>query len=207
MHSTPVKLGIFYAILHNWSNTKFERPTLWGMVSYCFDEEAVAMPGEPNLGKHPADPRRDYKPMTWERFLLLRAWAKWIAWHEHCTVTLVGSVLEKQIPRDIDIALIWPVAEFEAMFGPLPTNEEEHKALWKSRAFEDKWIGIMSPAQNLVKFDTRIDVRLCPDTWWPEKDRLILATPGEVEPPNRFGDVEFAVNRVVRKGDPEWTEE
>lgn len=162
---------------------------------------------EPVLGKHPDDARRDYKPMTWERFLLLRAWAKWIAWKEQCTVALVGSVLDKPVPRDVDIAIIWPAAEFEKRFGPLPTDEESHKALWKHRPFERKWIGIYNPAQWMVNYDTRIDVRLCPDTWWPEKDRLVLATPSDTEPPNRWGDVEFYVSQVLYKGEPGWEEE
>lgn len=153
---------------------------------------------EPILSKHIADPKRDYKPMTWERFLQLRAWAKWVAWREKCTVCLVGSVLEKAVPRDIDIALIWPLAEFEAMFGPLPTDPRDRTGRPKSHAFEDKRIALYVNAQELVLHDTRIDVRLCPDVWWPEKDRLVLATPCELEPPNRWGDVEFIVREVIR---------
>lgn len=159
---------------------------------------------DPVLTKHPADPRCDYKPMTWERFLLLRAWAKWIAWSERCTVALVGSTLEKTVPRDIDIALIWPVTEFKARFSSLLTDEEGHNRLWKSRAYEDQRIALYISAQKAVNYATRIDVRLCPDCWWPEKDRLILATPTDTEPPNVWDGLEFVVHKILRKGDPGW---
>lgn len=162
------------------------------------------MLNEPVLSKHPDDPERDYKPMTWERFLLLRAWAKWIAWREKCAVALVGSVLYKPIPRDIDVALIWPEEEFVAKFGPRSTSGRN---LLHNRDLEDKRHSLYVSAQELVKFDTRIDIRLCPDCWWPEKDRLILATPSDTEPPNSYNGVEFVVRKVLRKGDPGWDEE
>lgn len=159
---------------------------------------------EPVLGKHPDDSRRDYKPMTWERFLLLRAWAKYAAWHQGCTVAMVGSVLEKDLPRDIDIACIWPTAEFEKMFGPIPTDQESHDRLWQGRPYDDKRVSLWISANRAVGFVTRIDVRVCPDCWWPDKDRLVLATPSENAPPDRWGDVEFGIYRVVRAGDPDW---
>ena len=141
--------------------------------------------------------------MTWERFLLLRAWAKYIAWHEGCTVALVGSALSKTMPRDIDVALIWPLAEFEAMFGPLPTDQDGHKHLWDSWDFQKKRLSLYISAQQIVRHETRIDVRLCPDCWWPEKDRLVLATPCETEPPNSWEGVEFIIRKVVRAGEEE----
>jgi hypothetical protein len=146
---------------------------------------------EPVLTKLPPNPKRDHKLMTWERFLRLRAWAQWIAWRQRCTVALVGSVLEKTVPRDIDVALIWPAAEFEAMFGST-------KYVAHNQAYRDKYASLYISAQDLVEFDTRIDVRLCPECWWPEKDRLVLATPSETEPPNSWEGVEFVVSEIVR---------
>jgi hypothetical protein len=158
------------------------------------------MPGEPILSKHDPDPKRDHKPMTWERLLLLRAWAQYVAWHEGCTVALVGSVLGKTVPRDVDVALIWPAAKFRRMFGTTVYSRGK-KQLWRNQAYEDKRAALWISGQELVKHDTRIDVRLCPDTWWPEKDRLILATPSEVEPPNSWNGVEFVIYKVLRAGD------
>lgn len=156
------------------------------------------MAGEPVLTKAHSDPERDYKLMTWERLLLLRAWAKYVAYHWGCTVALVGSVLAQDQPRDIDVALIWPAAEYEARFGPLYIDEKGATHSPASFEFKAAHIALWSSGQELVSFDTRIDVRLCPDSWWPEKDRLILATPAEVEPPNRWGDVEFVIRKVVQ---------
>lgn len=164
------------------------------------------MSHEPVLTKHPPDPKRDYKPMTWDRFLLLRAWANYVAWHERCTVALVGSVLEKSVPRDIDIALIWPTEEFAAIFKDVGYDQWGGSGLWENRSYQDKRTSLWISANQAVHFETRIDVRLCPDCWWPDKDRLILAVPTDMEPPNHWGDVEFTINKVVRKGDPEWEE-
>lgn len=159
------------------------------------------MPGEPILTKAHADPSRDYKPMTWERFLLLRAWARYVAWREGCTVAMVGSVLEKEIPRDIDVALIWPADKFREMFGTTNHDEMGRVPPEKRRAFQGKWSALLFSGQKLIEFDTRIDVKLCPDTWWPEKNRLILAEPGGEEPPNSWNGVEFTVPEVVWAGD------
>jgi hypothetical protein len=161
------------------------------------------MSDEPTLSKHLDDPNCDHKPMTWDRFLLLRAWARYVAWHENCTVALVGSVLEKDVPRDIDVALIWPAEKFREMFGTTSWYEYGGPYLWRSQAYKDKKASLWISGQELVKFDTRIDVRLCPDTWWPEKDRLILATPSEVEPPSSWNGVEFIVHKIVCDGEEE----
>lgn len=159
------------------------------------------MPGEPVLSKAHADPERDHKLMTWERFLLLRAWARYIAWRERCTVALVGSALEKPIPRDIDIALIWPAETFREMFGTTIHDELGHVSPEKRRAFQEKWSMLLFSGQKLIDFDTRVDVKLCPDTWWPEKDRLILAVPGDAEPPSSWNGVEFVIPEVGRPRD------
>lgn len=151
---------------------------------------------QPVLGKLPVDERRDFKLMTWERFLLLRAWAQWIAWRERCTVALVGSVLQKTMPRDIDVALIWPVAEFEARFGPVPTDKEGYQRLKTSPVYRYTGHALYVSAQEMVEYDTRIDVRLCPDVWWPKKDRVILATPSGAKPPSSWNGRKFRVHKI-----------
>ncbi len=158
---------------------------------------------EPRLTKHPDDTDRDHKPMTWERLLLLRAWARWIAWREQCTVALVGSVLEKTAPRDVDVALIWPTEVFQARFGPLPSSQEDFSRFYRHWPYRMAQHALYISGQELVGWETRIDVRLCPDCWWPEKDRLILATPTDVEPPKSWNGVEFIVRTVVRSGEEE----
>jgi hypothetical protein len=44
--------------------------------------------------------------MTWIRFLEIRTWAQALADELNAPVYLVGSVLDKDIPRDIDKMLL-----------------------------------------------------------------------------------------------------
>jgi predicted nucleotidyltransferase len=61
--------------------------------------------------------------MTWIRFLKIRTWAQTLADELKAPVYLVGSVLDKDIPRDIDISVIFPVKIYEERFGVLPKDK------------------------------------------------------------------------------------
>jgi hypothetical protein len=138
------------------------------------------MAGEPVLGKHPPE-KRDYRPLTWARIRRLRAWAQKVAQEEKASVYLVGSALTKSRPRDVDVAVVWPVAEFESRFGKLPAEggTPEMNA-YIHRMFNEMAMHAHY-AQEAVNWKVRVDVRFCPDSWWPEKDRLLLAAPGDLE--------------------------
>lgn len=129
---------------------------------------------EPILGKHHPQPRREHKVMTWPRLLALRAWAKEVATAEHANVYLVGSVLTKVRPRDIDIAVILPDDAFQERFGPVPSDPEKMKAYMHHIA-EATGERCMD-AQIVARWRTRIDVKFCPASWWSDKDRLLLAS-------------------------------
>lgn len=145
------------------------------------------MSGEPLLGKSHPEPHRDYKVLTWTRFLRLRRWAQRVADHEQAPVYLVGSALTKRRPRDLDVSIILPYERFVAKFGPIPPpgpeNYEDprgmaaymqklHLYLFNGQPYW-KW---MIQMHLYLKF-TRVDLKICPDTWWPEKDKLLLAAP------------------------------
>lgn len=139
------------------------------------------MSGEPILGKAPAEPHRDYKLLTWKRFLKLRAWAQRVADHEQAPVYLVGSALTKSHPRDLDVSIIVPHDRFVARFGPLPEPLSEamrqllhdtHVYLYVTQPYWG-WQIEMGCYMGFM----RIDLKICPDSWWPEKDKLLLAAP------------------------------
>lgn len=146
------------------------------------------MPGEPVLGKADPEPHRDYKLLTWKRFLRLRAWAQRMADNEHAPVYLVGSALTKSHPRDLDVSIILPHDRFVAQFGPIPTDtafenysDPKGMAAYMSRLHhylfvEQRYWAWMIDMGLYIGF-TRIDLRICPDSWWPEKDKLLLASP------------------------------
>ena len=133
---------------------------------------------EPELGKRPAD-KRDYRPFTWELFLALRAWAQGVAAQEQAHVYLVGSALYKSPPRDVDISVVLPRAEFERRFGPIPDpatrTPEDMGALFNKTLLAK--VKHYVDAQETVNFQVHVDLKFAPDDWWTDKDRLLLAAP------------------------------
>ncbi len=127
---------------------------------------------EPILTKR--EPRGDdYQPMTWEIFLKLRDYAKHIADKTGYKVYLVGSVLEKEIPRDIDISVIIPFKEYERLYGKWPDGTKERNE-YMAQTWENNveyYFGILEAVDNKVY----VDLKFCPDTWWHEKPKLLLA--------------------------------
>ncbi len=129
---------------------------------------------EPILGK--ADPHGfDYTPITWSNFVELRNAAKIAANKIGYPIYLVGSALSKGTPRDIDISVIIPLEDYEKMFGEIPTNQQDIYALMAdvySKTF-DKLVDL-----HTCLIETHhLDIKICPDTWWPLKDKMLLAEP------------------------------
>jgi len=126
---------------------------------------------DPVLGKSPPRPRWDNKLMTWSRFLKLRKWAKTVYERTGYHVYLVGSVLTKARPRDIDIAVLVPDAEYRAKYGDtLPGRDDPNRDAW----FKDNFPFYHEAMDAITWKVTFVDVKLCSDAWWPEKDRLLL---------------------------------
>jgi hypothetical protein len=100
-----------------------------------------------------------------------------VAREEKASVYLVGSALTKSRPRDVDVAVIIPTATFEERFGPLPEAGGTPEMSAYLRHVCDLTFQHYIPAQEAVNWRLRVDVRFCPDCWWPEKDRLLLASP------------------------------
>lgn len=147
------------------------------------------MAGEPILAKAEPYPAQDHKPLTWRRFLALRAWAQRVADAEVAPVYLVGSALTKSRPRDLDVSIILSHDRFVARFGPIPPNAltpQEHADVRRMPAYMDRlrhYLRYERPyhvwAYEAHLDYTRIDLKICPDSWWPEKDKLLLAASTE----------------------------
>lgn len=133
---------------------------------------------EPKLGKHPANERQDFRMMTWDTFLTVREWAQEVANDFGYPVFLVGSALRKLYPRDIDITIIMPLADFEERFGKIPETEDElNKYLsHPSEVFTVK-IPYWGTLQERIRWVTRVDLKIMPDAWFGDRDRLMLAKP------------------------------
>lgn len=131
----------------------------------------------PTYEKSPFAPQWEYHHMTWEMFLITREWAQEVAKQEGYPVYLVGSTLLKPYPRDLDIAIVMPLDEFEARFGPIPQDAEKRQAyLTRAEYARDGLLHAISLAVRLM-YAKRVDCKIQPDTWFPQRDRLLLATP------------------------------
>ena len=134
------------------------------------------MTGEPILGKNDPMPGMDNKLFTWRRLLVLRAWAQEVADAEGGSVYLVGSTLKKTHPRDIDVSIVLPHDEYVRRYGPIPEPGTPEM---------NRHMGVTGTSIRLHQFEgfrrlgyyTHFDLKICPDSWWPEKDKLLLASP------------------------------
>jgi hypothetical protein len=141
------------------------------------------MKHSPILLKAEPRPNQDYKPMTWIRFLKIRSWAQTLADELKAPVYLVGSVLDKDIPRDIDISVIFPVKVYEELFGKIPTSTNDFAFTQKVAKLMDE-VHLSKPRlkayfdiMSAIGHETMIDLKFCPDTWWTDKDKMLLAEP------------------------------
>lgn len=133
------------------------------------------MSREPILGKRPPDPR-DYTPIKWSDFLKIRRAAQIAADNIGYPVYLVGSALKKDIPRDIDITIRIPEADYLARFGPIPKDQSDYNAY-----FYNVWSKTFDQISSLhyCLIDThRMDIKVFPDTWFANDDtQWCLAIP------------------------------
>ena len=115
----------------------------------------------------------DYKPMTWGSFLILEKAAQRVADEIGYPIYIVGSSSYSQIPRDIDISIIMPLDKYEQMFGKLPDKQEDYPK------YLDKVNQISFKFTHYLHFciDYHLDIKVCPDTWWPEKPKMLLVEP------------------------------
>jgi hypothetical protein len=130
---------------------------------------------EPILGKA-APHGYDYRPITWSAFLKIREAAQKSADKFGYPVYLVGSALGKDPPRDIDISVIMPLEDYEEWFKPLPTKQEYYSA-YLHRVFTTSYEYVKDLQCLFGDLDYHFDIKVCPDTWWPEKPKMLLAEP------------------------------
>lgn len=127
---------------------------------------------EPILGK--AQPHGDdYRPLTYEAFMQLKKAAQKAANKFGYPVYLVGSTLTKYPSRDIDVSVIMPLADYEDWFRPLPEKQEWYSA-YLARVFRISFEYIKALHFCI---DYHLDIKVCPDTWWTEKQKMLLAKP------------------------------
>lgn len=138
---------------------------------------------DPTYDKAAFAPQWEYRTPTWHVFLILREWAQEVAHAEGYPVYLVGSALNSLCPRDLDVSVIMPVADFEARYGPIPSAEpngrrERLKAYCANGRFVHDALPYVHTVLERLYYAQRVDLKIQPDTWFTDRDRLLLAAPG-----------------------------
>lgn len=146
------------------------------------------MPMTPKYDKSPFAPQWEYRQPTWDMFLTIREWAQEVANIEGYPLYLVGSALVRMYPRDIDICMIMPLADFEGRYGKLPTASnadaewEKLKGYLDTGGYTDRDFNHESAPYTMtldsrIRYAQRIDFKFSPDTWFRDRDKLLLAEP------------------------------
>lgn len=127
---------------------------------------------EPILSKNESHPL-DYKELTFKDFLIIQEVAQEVANKIGYAVYLVGSALNKHNPRDIDLSIIIPYEEFIKKYD-IKDGDSAASCLGASwyGSFED-----IVPLLTLGIEDYKIDLKITPNNWWTEKEKIILAKP------------------------------
>lgn len=117
----------------------------------------------------------DYQEMTWKKFIQLREWAKKTAQEIGYPIYLVGSTLQKEVPRDFDVVVAIPHKEFEERFGEL-TESNFGEVLVKSF---NAYVGEYFDCEETLGEcgNTPLDFKVYPDNWFIEEDKLLLGKP------------------------------
>ena len=133
---------------------------------------------EPVFKKAEKDPR-DYKELTFKDFIRIHNKAQEVADKIGYPVYIVGSSLVKALPRDIDIAIIMPPEEYFKRYinGPYEIIDPYYQAshfLANSIHIE---LNNIEPLYSLLFKGYNIDLKICPDNWFKEKEKVVLAHP------------------------------
>ncbi len=160
----------------------------------------------PVLNKRPvtAESHQAYVPLAWDIFLGLRAWAKWNARAINAPIYLVGSALTHDAPRDVDLAIVFSESRFERMFGLVPHSDEELAMLWKNHDYTFARHAFAVSARKTVGYKPFIDVHITPETWYLDKDRLLLGNPFSRVRHSTWDDKDFCLP-YCRFTNEDWT--
>lgn len=132
---------------------------------------------QPKYTKHEPQPQYDYHHMTWEMFLAIREFAQEVANQEGYPIYLVGSVLWKPYPRDVDMSMIMPIEDFEKRYGKLPDDEILLKEYLDKQEYWGSYGKYRLECETRIRYATRIDFKIQPDVWFQGRDKILLAEP------------------------------
>lgn len=121
---------------------------------------------------------RDYKEYTFKDFILIQNRAQEVADKIGYPVYLVGSAQYKHLPRDIDLAIIIPSDEYLERYNL--HEDADTVVLLPGNVMTIAWYADFENIKGLEQLNFegyKIDLKICPDNWFVEKPKLLLAKP------------------------------
>ena len=146
-------------------------------------------------GKRSHEWWRENVAVPWDFFLGLRAWAKWVAVETGSHAYLVGSALDHDRPRDIDVAFVWTAGDWKRHFGVVPTSGQEYTAMHDS-GFRYAVHAFVVSAWEGIGYKPYIDVHLCLEGWYDDKPRLLLGSPTDIDRRTAWDGKDFGMREV-----------
>jgi len=132
----------------------------------------------------------DYQKLTFKDFIIIQNKAKEVANNIGYPVYLVGSSLNNPNPRDIDISIIIPHDRYVEIFD----IDIEYCNKYDS-CLDIAYNRCVELIYPLTSLSYNIDLKICPDNWWNDKEKILLAEPeivlGEVIPLEEFNPDEI----------------
>jgi hypothetical protein len=137
-----------------------------------FNVQGAKLLKEPTLHK---DEVRvlDYKELSFKDFIIIREKAQEVVNNIGYPIYLVGSSIYKNNPRDIDLSVIIPHDEYVKKYH-LKVEDWEYGSplhIAEANSAED-----IKPLTDLCE-QYKIDLKICADNWWEDKDKILLAMP------------------------------
>ena len=124
----------------------------------------------------------DYKEMTFKDFIIIQNATQEVANTMGYPIYLVGSAQRKHLPRDIDLAIIIPHDLYVERYSKQSEqdwdtdNPEYQAANFLTNAWYREFDNIQ-PLEQLNFEGYKIDLKICPDNWFTEKEKTLLAKP------------------------------
>lgn len=138
---------------------------------------------EPMFEKNTPD-IRDYKELSFGDFIRIQNACQDVANSIGYPIYLVGSAQYKHLPRDIDIAMIIPSDEYINRYtdsGPYKiqnfTDTNSIAGAYIANAFYFEFDEHLKPIGKLQHEGYMLDFKICPDNWFKEKPKTLLAKP------------------------------
>jgi len=137
---------------------------------------------EPIFLKNKPD-KRHYKELSFGDYLRIQNACQDAANRMGYPIYLVGGALKDHTPRDIDISIIVPAKEYYEKYlnGHNEITNPEYQAFhFMSNAYHIEFENLEELTKIMFEW-IMLDIKICPDNWFKDKPKMLLAKPSSKE--------------------------